>query len=380
MASIIVVGDIVWDGTASRGGHTMHVFSWLRGLAGLGHRVLFVDITGMDRAIFEKQTLARLERLMLPWWSPRWTGLIHADSGESLWGVSDQELREFAVQADALVTLGIPGARVLPPALAPVRPRILIDTDPGYTHLWAEQKGLQAIFGEHDFYFTVGANIGTSRCHVPTGGVDWLPIWNPAVLDWWQNISPASRGHFSTVADWWSKGWIEFDGQVWGPKADEFRKFLPMPDMAGERIDLALNIEPENPDIQALKSHGWKIKDPSVVSTPARYRTFILNSSGEFTCAKGGYVGTHCGWFSDRSACYLAAGRPVVTQATGFEDTLPTGHGLFAVRDVEEAAAAVRAIRRDYGRHCAAAQALAAEYFDSRRVASQVLSTAAVHG
>lgn len=378
MASIIVVGDIVWDGTASRGGHTMHVFSWLQGLAGLGHRVLFVDVTGVDRTILECETVPRLQSLMSPWWTRHCTGLMCAESGEPVWGVSAAQLRAFAAEADALITLGIPGARELPRTLTEVRPRILIETDPGYTHMWAAQKGAQVIFGEHDFYFTVGTNVGTPRCKVPTAGVEWLPTWNPALLDWWQNVSPAVCGPFTTVADWWSKGWIEFEGQVWGPKAEEFKKFLPVPELTHERIELALNIDADNPDIAALQSHGWDIKDPAVVATPASYRAFILHSGGEFTCAKGGYVGTHCGWFSDRSACYLAAGRPVITQATGFEDTLPTGEGLFAVRDVEEAAAAVWEVRRDYARHSAAAQALAAEHFDSRRVISQILSTAAV--
>lgn len=376
MASIIVVGDIVWDGTVSRGGHSMHVFSWLQGLTRLQHRVLFVDITSVDRAVLEQHTFPRLESLMSPWWTPRRTALLGAESGEPLWGVTAQEFKKFAAQADALITLGMPGSRALPAPLTDVRPRILIETDPGYSHLWAAQGSPQAIFGDHDIYFTVGANVGTPRCKVPTAGITWRPIWNPAVLDWWQNVPPSIAANFSTVADWWSKGWIEFEGEVWGPKGEEFKKFLSVPEVAGERIEVALNIEPEDPAFRALQSHGWDIKDPSVVATPERYRTFIFGSSGEFTCAKGGYVGTHCGWFSDRSACYLAAGRPVVTQATGFEDNLPTGHGLFAVRGVDEAAEAIRAIRREYAYHSAAAQTLASAHFDSRRVAAQVLSAA----
>src|SRR5262249_38177037 len=125
-------------------------------------------------------------------------------------------------------------------------------------------------------------------------------------------------------------------------------------------------------------SHGWHIENPKVVSTPAGYRSYIESSLGEFSCAKGGYVGTCCGWFSDRSVCYLAAGRPVILQSTGFEDLLPTGKGLFAVRTVEEAAEAVKVVRRDYASHSAAARAIAQEHFDSDRLLRRLLAEAGI--
>src|SRR5262249_37768651 len=151
-----------------------------------------------------------------------------------------------------------------------------------------------------------------------------------------------------------------FDGQMLGPKAEEFRKFLTLPGQAGEPLEIALNIDPNDPDLALLREHGWHIENPKVVASPALYKDYVESSLGEFSCAKGGYVGTRCGWFSDRSACYLAAGRPVVLQSTGFEDVLPTGRGLFAVPTAAEAAEAVRAIRRDFALHCRAARALAA--------------------
>src|SRR5262249_27761307 len=154
---------------------------------------------------------------------------------------------------------------------------------------------------------------------------------------------------------------LEFEGQTLGPKAEEFRKFLHLAGLAGEPVEVALNIDPEDPDLALLRRHGWQIESPQAVATPELYREYVTGSAGEFSCAKGGYVGTRCGWFSDRSACYLAAGRPVVLQATGFEDLLPTGRGLFAVRTAEEAAEAIRMIRADYHLHSLAARALARE-------------------
>jgi hypothetical protein len=180
------------------------------------------------------------------------------------------------------------------------------------------------------------------------------------------------------VADWRGYGYLEFEGQLLGPKAEEFRKFIRLPDLAGEPVEITLNIDPADPDLAYLREHGWQIERPDVVSTPEMYRDYVASSLGEFSCAKGGYVGTRGGWFSDRSACYLAAGRPVVLQATGFADLLPTGRGLFSVATVEEAAEAVRAIRRDYALHAAAARAIARDHLDSDKVIGDVLARAGI--
>jgi hypothetical protein len=173
---------------------------------------------------------------------------------------------------------------------------------------------------------------------------------------------------------------LEFEGQILGPKAEEFRKFIDLPKAVGETIEIVSNIDPEDPDVTNFQDHGWKFENPKVVSSPALFRDYIASSLGEFSCAKGGYAGTRCGWFSDRGADYLAAGRPVVLQATGFEDLLPTGKGLFSVSTVEEAAEAIRAIRLDYPLHSAAARHIALEHFDSDRVVNRVLTEAQIGG
>jgi glycosyltransferase involved in cell wall biosynthesis len=191
---------------------------------------------------------------------------------------------------------------------------------------------------------------------------------------------PVVRDRFTTVADWRGYGYLEFEGQILGPKAEEFQKFLDLPRLAGEGVGIALNIDPEDEDLPLLRSSGWVVESPDVVSDPGRYRDFVAGSVGEFSCVKGGYAGTNSGWFSDRSACYLAAGRPVVLQATGFADLLPTGRGLFSVATAEEAAEAIRAVRRDYALHSAAARAIAAEHFDSRKVVGRLLKDLGLGG
>jgi hypothetical protein len=130
--------------------------------------------------------------------------------------------------------------------------------------------------------------------------------------------------------------------------------------------------------VERLRAAGWRLDDPGLVSTPASYRDYVAGSLGEFSCAKGGYVGTRSGWFSDRSACYLASGRPVILQATGFEDVLPVSEGLFAVSSVDEAAEAIHQVRAEYERHSAAARTIARRYFDSDRLLTRMLAEADV--
>jgi hypothetical protein len=180
---------------------------------------------------------------------------------------------------------------------------------------------------------------------------------------------------FTTVANWRGYGSIEHDGVRYGQKAHSLRRLIDLPRLTRERFTLALSIHPQEvKDIEALTSHGWQRVDPAeVAGTPDRYQQFVQGSRGEFGLAKSGYVASRCGWFSDRSACYLASGRPVVAQDTGFSRHLPTGKGLLAFENAQQAAAAVEAVGRDYGRHCLAARALAEEYFDSDKVLGRLL-------
>src|SRR5207302_9762810 len=180
--------------------------------------------------------------------------------------------------------------------------------------------------------YTVGPNIGTSRCRVPTLGIEWRPIWNPVVADWWDPDRPRGRDRFTTVAGLWFGDYQYFDGSVWGPKAEQLARFRDLPAAAGEPIEIAVESDSGTAVLGELAQHGWVVESAdAVAATPEAYRDYIADSAGEFSVAKGVYVGTRCAWFSDRSACFLAAGRPVVVQDTGIADVLPTGEGLFPV-------------------------------------------------
>jgi hypothetical protein len=379
MATLIVVSDLAEPASVGRGGLTMYLLQWLHALERLGHRVVFLEFLKNAPVAARGAMVRYFNDTVERWWHPDAAALTLA-SGESLSGLTAKEVARAAREASAVLTIAAPYRREPYPFIERVRPRIFIEQDPGYTHLWAAGGDPADIYGEQDVYFTVGGNIGTAGCSVPTLGIRWRSIWNPVVLDWWTPGRRVTQPRFTTVADWRSYGYLEFEGQILGPKAEEFHKFIGLPGLIDEPVEIALNIDPDDPDLANLRNHGWHVESPEVVSDPSRYRTYVEGSLGEFSCAKGGYVGTRCGWFSDRSGCYLAAGRPVILQATGFEELLPTGRGLFAVRTTEEAAEAIKSIRRDYGLHTAAARGIAREYFDGNRVIRRLLAEADIGG
>ncbi len=366
MARLIAIEDLVGPSVLGRGGHAIHVLQILEGLRRLGHEVLFLEYLE-ERPTAE--TVAAFTTLL----DGRSAALLDSTSGESFAGLARAEVASFAARAEAVISLAAHYRSDPWPLLGAVRPRILIEQDPGYTHLWAVEGEPTEIFGEHDFLFTVGANVGTPRSPIPTCGLAWRPLWPPVVLDWWAGTAALARDRFTTVGAWRDYGYLELDGRTLGPKVEEFTKFIELPRVAAEQLELTLAIDDDDPDRELLRTHGWRLEDPSLVSTPARFRDYICGSLGEFSCAKGGYVGTRSGWFSDRSACYLAAGRPVVLQSTGFEDVLPVGEGVFAVGNVDEAAAAIAEVRGDYERHQAAARELAREFFDAKRLLARML-------
>ena len=374
MATLVVVEDLAGPAVIGRGGHAMYVLHWLHAFKRSGHDVLFVEF--LDESP-EPEAAEYFNGILSRWWALDRSALISVDDERSVAGIHSDEVARWASRADALITLAAHYRREPWPLVDQLRPRVLIDTDPGYTHLWAAEGEPAEIFGEHDHYFTVGANVGTSRSALPTAGIDWHPTWNPVVMDWWPATTPAGD-RFTTVGAWRDYGYLEFEGRILGPKAEEYRHFIDLPQRSGAAFELALSIDADDPDVELLRGNGWTLRPPSVAASPEDYRRYLTGSLGEFACAKGGYVGTRSGWFSDRSACYLAAGRPVVLQATGFEDVLPTGQGLFAVRDVEEAAHAVEQIRADYSAHSIAARSIAETHFDGVRVATRLLERADV--
>jgi hypothetical protein len=379
MATLIVVEDLAAPAVVYRGGQAALVLQFLDGLEALGHDVLHVEFLDTEP---DADACHWYREVVDGWWHADRSALLVGPDWRSIAGPDREHVERVAARADALITIAAHYRSEPWPLLEAVRPRILVEQDPAYTHLWAAgdgPDGARNIFGEHDVYFTVGRNIGSAQCRVPRLGIDWHPMVNPVALDRWQPTLPPDGAVFSTVAGLRDYGWLDFEGQALGPKIDQLEHFASLPHALGEPVEMLGDLDPDDDERVEFEAQGWRFRSPEIVATPDQFRQYIASCAGEFSVAKGGYVGTRSGWFSDRSAAFLAAGRPVVLQATGFEDTLPTGAGLFAVHDVDEAVAAIKAIRAEPALHSAAARNIAEEHFDARVVLRSMLELAGVN-
>ncbi len=293
-------------------------------------------------------------------------------------GADEERTRAALADADVFVNLG--GVNSVPRARRPRALGVYVDLDPSYTQIrLTDDAPLRAFLAEHDVHFTLGENIGRRACRIPHGGFDWRPIRQPVVLDFWTPLPPAADAPFSTIGTWDSGGRdVTFDGQVFGwRKRPEWLRLIELPRITGQRFCVALDLWRAPDDLRMLESAGWEVVDPLEISrAPGVYRDFIRRSRGEFTVAKDVNIRLASGWFSDRSACYLAAGRPVVNQDTGFDRVLPTGTGLFSFRTLDDVVTAIAAITADYDKHSRAARAIAAEFFDPARVLGPVVALA----
>lgn len=295
--------------------------------------------------------------------------------GQEYFGRSAEEARGFVEEADLL--LSISGKGLPPPLpLGRVPRRAYLDVDPAFTQIWAEQvdMGLR----DYDLFFTVGQNIGSPGCRAPTNGIEWTTFFPPVVLDLWPACIDERCQRFSTVGDWWGDQMADFEGEYFGGKREEFLRIIGVPLETEQRIEAALSIyQRDHEDLALLTKNRWRLLDPSrVAGDPRAYRSFIQRSRAEFSVAKGGYVKSRSGWISDRTACYLASGKPALVQSTGLESSLATGTGLLTFRTPEEALAGLRAIDEDYVEHTEAARALAERHLDARIVLRGMLERA----
>jgi hypothetical protein len=288
-------------------------------------------------------------------------------------GPSYRELCTWAADADVL--FNVSGMLRDEELIGPPPLRAFLDLDPAFNQLWHATSGIDMGLDLHNRFVTVGLELGEPGCPVPTCGRDWIKTLPPVFLPLWPPAAAVETDAFTTVANWRGYGSIHFDGVRYGQKAHSLRRLVDLPQVTEERLVLALAIHPEErEDLEALRSHGWDLVDPArAAGTPGRYAAFVRGSKGEIGIAKEGYVASRCGWFSDRSACYLASGKPVVAQETGFGRHLPLGEGLLAFSSVEEAAAGIASVVAGRARHAGAARALAEDLLDSGQVLRQLL-------
>jgi len=380
---IVVSGSIAqkpWHG-----GHTWVFLQYLIGFRNLGWDVLFLDRLSADMCIDSEGKSCRVEesvnmqylRLVMQRFGLAGAYAVICDDGPCI-GMSREEVL-LRTSRSALL-LNVMGFLRDPEILESAPKRVLLDIDPGFGQMW-QDLGLFETFTGHDHYVTIGENIGQPDCEIPTCGMRWITTHQPVVLDLWQPDEDFGNRAFTTIASWrGSYAPVAYHGKMYGLRAHEFRKFFSMPSVTAHSFEAALDIHPdETRDRAALQENGWNLVDPRIVSSdPWKYRQYIAGSTAEFSVAKNMYVETRSGWFSDRSICYLASGRPVVVQDTGLSRLYPDRKGLLTYRSLDEAASCVQELCRDYRAHAAAARAIAQEHFDARKVLCRLLQNLSI--
>ncbi len=374
--TILLSGMIAAD--PHQGGATWAVLQYLLGFKRLGHEVYFVEPVAEAKlrpggAPLACSTSAVYFRQVMADFGLEQSSALLLQGTQQTVGLPYTQLREIAQRADVLINIsGMLNDGTL---TAPIPLRVYIDLDPAFNQFWHATQNINMRFDGHTHFVTIGQAIGQPDCVVPTCGLDWITTPQPIVLAYWPVAQLITYDALTTVGNWRGYGSIEREGVFYGQKAHALRKFIHLPKLSDEKFMLALAIHPdESKDLAALRSNDWQLLDPAQVAhTPARYQQFIQGSKAEFGIAKSGYVAARCGWFSERSICYLASGRPVIAQETGFSHFLPTGEGLFAFETSDDVLAAIEALNGDYAYHSRAARALAEDYFDSDKVLSRLL-------
>lgn len=351
------------------------------GLEDLGHEVYLVEDVAPERCFDE-----RYEPVSFADWRGKerfrhlaeGLGLWHRcclvyDRGRATYGLSLAELRKHAQSADLLVSIASP---LMTEEIREAVPcRVYVDTAPAKVQVYHSEYDIDYGFEHYHHFFTFGLNIGSPGCPIPTCGVSWTPLAPPVVLERWPVAPPAREGRYTTVSSWaGSRHTFELDGVYSGNKADEWRRFAELPRRVEPPLEIALKIHPDyREDIELLTGNGWTLRDASKLDSVEAYRDYLGASRAEFSIANARYVRFDTGFFGDRTARYLACGRPAVVQATGFDDHIPVGEGLLTFTTLDEAVARIEEVERRYRSHAKAARRLAENYFDGRKVLAGLL-------
>ena len=381
--TVVIVGGALAN-KPDNGGEAWVRLSWVLGFRRLGFEVwlveqiapeVCVDVDGNPARFEDSANRAYFKRITEEFGLDDSATLIYGDL-EATAGAPYETLLDQAAEAELLVNIS--GHITRDELLRAPHTRVYVDLDPGFTQLWDAAGTAELRLAEHDHHVTVGTNVGSASCPIPTGGIEWQPTLPPVLLgEWPAQEPPREVRRFTTVATWRSPyGRVELNGEAQGLKHDEFRKLIELPHRARSlEFEIALDIHPGDiADLEALRSHGWRIIDGrATVRDPNSYRDYIQGSAAEFSVAQGVYVSTRSGWFSDRTACYLASGRPALIQDTGLGSELPLGLGLVTFNDLDEAIQGAEAIEGDYVAHCRAARRIAEGYLDSDLVLERLL-------
>jgi hypothetical protein len=375
MIATYPVGGVAWD-----------YGQYLLGLEDLSFDVFYLEDTGSPTynpatkeygddptygVDFLAKSLAKFSDSLASRWSFR-------SCDDDSFGLSASAIEDIVASADLF--LNVSGGTLLRDAYMPCRCKVLIDSDPGWNQFvnypkWDADPGWLGTqgFRGHDFYFSYAERLGADDCVIPDMGIAWLPTRPLATLKHWKAVGSGKR--WTTVMTWNNfHRPVEYAGNQYGTKEVEFPMIEALPSLYPS-AEFELAVGGADPPLSHWTELGWRVIDSHQVSTTAdQYRSYVESSRGEISVAKNLYAATRSGWFSCRSACYLAAGRPAVVQDTGFAEFLPCGVGLHSFADQNEAVAAIDAVESNYKRHAAAAREIAREYFAADRVLQSLLS------
>jgi len=381
---VIVSGILFWYPLA---GVTFQFLHYLIGLRRLGYDPYYLEDSG--RWIYDPRLNdlspdatgnieAVLPALKAHGFGDRW-GFRGNYPGGKCYGMSGTQILQLYKEADAF--LNVTGAQEIREEHLACKRRIYVESDPFASQVKVAKgdQGMIKTLAAHDTLFTFGENVGASDCDVPVEGLHWLPTRQPVALDLWDNSHPPQADvPFNTITTWHNKGKdIVWRGDTWyWTKDREFGKFLDLPRRRPSvAFELAATVDEHVQ--RRLRDHGWRQVGSLEMSRDSGvYRNYIQQSRGEFTVARDQYVRPKTGWFSDRTACYLAAGRPVITQETGFSKFLPVGKGLFGFKTMDDILQALDAIESDYAGNCRAAREIAAEFFGAEKVVGSLMQRA----
>jgi len=388
----IIVGGYI--GLYPTGGATWDYIQYPVGLKMLGHDVYYIEDT-MQYPVFQNDSNAWddasasinylkeiMERFGL---KDKWA---YRDIASGLsYGMTKEKILDVCSTADIFINISC--STFLRDEYMKIPKRVLIDTDPMFTQIQYELElnqdtaaknwNTKMMIENHNFLFTFGENIGLATCKIPLLNFKWHTTRQPVCLDLWQNETTISNGAYTSIMNWSGRKKLMYDNKEWGQKDIEFEKFKEVPaSLTDVDFHVVINRPLNNESLlntDELKNLGWTILEPGLtVANTSDYQRFIFHSAAEFSVAKHTYVKSNSGWFSCRSACYLAAGKPVITQDTQWSKFIPSGEGLFAFTDVESAVDAINQVKGNILNHSKIAKQIAHEYFDSNKVLTTLLA------
>jgi hypothetical protein len=375
---------IIFSGSIGRcgvGGLAWMNMQYLAGLKSMGHEVYYLEECGQESWVYDWEAEKLTTELDYPAAYVRdclkplgLSGKWIYRAGSLARGMEAAEFREICARADLFIIHGVPFA-LWRDEYSEARRRIFIDVDPGFIQmdLANGHVELENTIERCERLFTIAQRIGAADCPIPTNGREWLKTLPPVSLSEWSVAEVVEATRFTSIMQWKGFREVEYNGIIYGQKDREFPKFIDLPKHTSQPMQIAIMGAP--PD--DLLEHGWEVIPGWIPSrTPWSYREYIQNSRAEFGVAKHGYVLMRGGWFSDRSVCYLASGRPVLVEDTGLSDWLPTGQGVITFSNLLEAISGIEKINADYEQNCMAARRLAEEYFATEKVLAPLLKMA----